>query len=194
MLDRRIARGHPAGWPGTAGAVEPRHPDARRLDRTVAYDARTGTEWGGHGPARAEEEQLGAWGAGPFANDDASDWAYQLEEAADLLPARQALSATLDTDGWLEVPEAACALAAAAVIAATFDDDVEDLTGEVVDWIADHPDAATREDARLAADALERVTSEDSELRELWAGTPQALEWGTGVERLRARLVRAIGD
>ena len=31
---------------------------------------------------------MGAWGIGTFDNDDAADWAYELEEAADLTPAR----------------------------------------------------------------------------------------------------------
>ena len=137
---------------------------------------------------------MGAWGAGPFDNDDAADWAYEVEEAADLEPARQALSATLDTDGYLEVPEGACAVAAAALVAATFDGDVRGFPTEVVEWIGDHPDAASREDARLAVDALDRVTSEESELRSLWADGRDGPAWGRAVELLRARLVGAIGD
>jgi hypothetical protein len=137
---------------------------------------------------------MGAWGTGPFENDDAADWAYELEEAADLSPVRQALSATLDTDGYLEVPEGACAVAAAAVVAATFDGDVRGFPEQVVEWIVDHPDAAGREDARLAVDALERVTSEESELRQLPVEGGGGAAWVRAMETLRVRLVRAIGD
>jgi riboflavin biosynthesis pyrimidine reductase len=137
---------------------------------------------------------MGAWGTGPFENDDAADWAYELEEAADLSPVRQALSATLDTDGYLEVPEGACAVAAAAVVAATFDGDVRGFPEQVVEWIVDHPDAAGREDARLAVDALERVTSEESELRQLAVEGGGGAAWVRAMETLRVRLVRAIGD
>lgn len=137
---------------------------------------------------------MGAWGTGPFENDDAADWAYELEEAAELSPVRQALSATLDTDGYLEVPEGACAVAAAAVVAATFDGDVRGFPEAVVEWIADHPDAAGREDARLAVDALERVTSEESELRQLAVESGDGAAWARSMETLRVRLVRAIGD
>jgi len=137
---------------------------------------------------------MGAWGTGPFDNDDAGDWAYELEEASELTPVRQALAATTDTDGCLEVPEGACAMAAAAVVAASFDGNLAGLPGAVVAWIGGHPDAATRQDARLAVDALERVTSEESELQNLWATTPDGPQWALGVETLRRRLVRAIGD
>jgi len=137
---------------------------------------------------------MGAWGIGTFENDDAADWAWELEEALDLGPVRQALAATMDTDGYLERPEGACAVAAAAVVAATFDGDIKGFPDEVGEWIDDHPDSATRGDARLALDALERVTSEESELRELWEDTPDATKWLIEIERLRHRLVRAIGD
>ncbi len=137
---------------------------------------------------------MGAWGTGTFDNDDAADWAYDLEEAPDLAPARQALAATMDTDGYLEIPEGACAVAAATVVAASFDGMVKGLPVEVAEWVADHPDAAGRSDARLAVDALERVMSEDSELRELWGDAPDGREWAQEIEKLRHRLVRAIGD
>lgn len=137
---------------------------------------------------------MGTWGIGAFENDDAADWAWELEEALDLEPVRQALAATLDTDGYLETPEGACAVAAAAVVAASFDGDIKGFPDEVGEWIDDHPDSASRGDARLALDALERVLSEESELRELWADTPDAIKWATEIEKLRHRLVRAIGD
>ena len=137
---------------------------------------------------------MGAWGTGLFDNDDAVDWAYELEEATELTPVRQALSATLDTDGYLELPEGACAAAAAGVVAASFDGTLTGLPEEVADWVRDHPDAATRADARLALDALERVTGQDSELRDSWAVAPDGPDWARRLEALRNRLVRAIGD
>ena len=137
---------------------------------------------------------MGAWGTGVFDNDDAADWAYELEDASDLAPARQALSATMDTDGYLELPEGASAVAAAAVVAASFDGNLKGLPERIGEWIDDHPDTASRGDARLAIDALERVMSEESELRHLWAEAPEGQEWAQEIERLRHRLVRAIGD
>lgn len=137
---------------------------------------------------------MGAWGTGTFDNDDAADWAYELEDASELTPARQALAATMDTDGYLEIPEGACAVAAAGVVAASFDGNLKGLPEHVAEWIDDHPDLAGRADARLAVDALERVMSEESELRNLWADAPEGAQWAEGIEKLRHRLVRAIGD
>ncbi len=137
---------------------------------------------------------MGAWGTGTFDNDDAADWAYELGDALDLSPARQALAATMDSDGYLEIPEGACAVAAAAVVAATFDGDLKGLPEEVGEWVDDHPGTASRGDARLAVDALERVLSEDSELRDLWGDAPEGAEWAKGLEKLCRRLARAIDD
>ncbi|MGI8809476.1 MAG: DUF4259 domain-containing protein [Acidimicrobiales bacterium] len=137
---------------------------------------------------------MGAWGTGTFDNDDAADWAYELDESADLAPARQALAATMDSDGYLEIPEGACAVAAANVVAASFDGNLKGLPEVVAEWVDRHPDIASRSDARLAADALGRVMSEESELRNLWDDAPEGPEWAEGIEKLRHRLVRAIGD
>jgi hypothetical protein len=138
--------------------------------------------------------RMGAWGIGIFDDDDAADWAWELEESLDLELVRDALAATMDTGGYLERPEGARALAAAAVVAATFDGDLRALPEEVGQWVDEHADTATRGDARLAVDALDRVMSEDSELRILWAEAPEGPRWVAEMERLRQRLERATGD
>ena len=137
---------------------------------------------------------MGAWGTGTFDNDDAADWAYELLQSADLRPAREALAATMDSDGWLEIPEGACAVAAASVVAAGFDGDVSGLPDEVVEWLEYHPDAGTLADARLAIDALERVASIDSELREVWLEAANGPAWVEEIARLVYRLARVVGD
>ena len=60
---------------------------------------------------------MGTWSHEPFGNDDAADWAYELEEAKDLSPVEAALDAVLENDGYVEAPEATCAVAAVEVIA-----------------------------------------------------------------------------
>jgi hypothetical protein len=137
---------------------------------------------------------MGAWGIGTFENDDAADWAYELEDALDLEPVRRALAATVDSDGYLEIPEAACAVAAAAVVASSFDGDLKGLPEEIGEWVDGHLDEATRGDGRLAVDAIDRVMSEESELRNLWAEVPQGPRWAEEIEKLRQRLVRTVGD
>lgn len=137
---------------------------------------------------------MGAWGTGTFDNDDAADWVYELLESADLAPAREALAATTDSDGWLESPEGARATAAAAVVAAGLDGHVTGLPDEVVEWLEHHPEAGTLADARLAMDSLERVASPDSELREVWLDAPEGPAWVEEIARLGYRLGRVIGD
>ncbi len=136
---------------------------------------------------------MGAWGTGMFDNDDAADWAYELDEAVDLTPVREALAAATDGDGYLERPEGACAVAAAAVLAATFDGDLRGLPERVGEWVDGQPGTSTTGDARLALDALVRVISEDSELAELWRDSPDAAEWAQGIERLGRRLEASLG-
>lgn len=137
---------------------------------------------------------MGAWGAGTFDNDDAADWADELLGSADLTPARQALAATTDSDDWLEIPEGARAVAAAAAVAASFDGDMRGLPEEVVEWLEDHAGAGTLADARLAIDALERVASVDSELREVWLEAANGSAWVEEIARLAYRLTRVVGD
>ena len=137
---------------------------------------------------------MGAWGPGAFDNVDAADWVYELLESADLTPARAALAAPTDSDGWLETPEGARAVAAAAVVAAGFDGDLRGLPDDIVEWLEYHPDAGTRADARLAMDALERVAGRDSELREVWLDAANGPAWVEEIARLGTRLGRIIGD
>lgn len=52
--------------------------------------------------------QIGAWSHEPFGNDDASDWAYELEEARDLKVIESTLNKVLESEGYLETPQVAC--------------------------------------------------------------------------------------
>jgi len=137
---------------------------------------------------------LGVWGIGPFDNDDAIDVAYELLASQDLTPAREALAAATDTDGWLEVPEGGRALAAAAVVVAAFSGEVVRLPKEVAAWLESHADAATLADARLAMDALLRIVSGDSELRQVRLADNEAPAWVDQVSRMGIHLGRMIGD
>lgn len=137
---------------------------------------------------------MGAWGTGTFDNDDAADWGDELDEAIDLTPARDALAACTDTDGWLELPEGARGVAAAAVVAAAFDGDVRGLPDQVGEWVDGQPGTATAGDARLALDALVRVMSEDSELRREWEGSADGPAWAKGIEQLHHRLAASLQE
>ena len=64
---------------------------------------------------------MGAWGSGPFDNDDAADFAGDLSDLTDsgLIVAllADALLAVTAADGYIEAPEMTRAIAAAAVVA-----------------------------------------------------------------------------
>lgn len=114
---------------------------------------------------------MGAWSHEPFGNDTANDWAYELEGATDLVPIEQALDKVLAVgDEYLEAPEAEEAIAAIEVIAKLLGKGTQsDAYTEKVDaWvrtISSKPSAALLEKGKRV---LQRVTSEDSELFELW--------------------------
>lgn len=137
---------------------------------------------------------MSPWGTGPFDNADAADLVEELLAGDDFAPVRGALAATADRDDWLEVPEGARAVAAAALVVASFDGPGADLPPEVTAWLTYHPDAATLGDARLAMDALVRIGGHDSELRERWLAAPAAPAWVEGIARLGYRLAVVVGD
>jgi hypothetical protein len=130
---------------------------------------------------------MGAWGSGPFENDDAGDWVYDLEGADDFALVRDAL----DVAGsrYLDAGEGAAAVAAAVVVAAALDPTVVDNLPEAVTaWLEDHARQVDAGDRRLATTALDRVVGERSELAELWDEAPDGPTWREGIAALRARI------
>lgn len=131
---------------------------------------------------------MGTWDVGPFENDMAADFAYTLDETApdkreDLV--RATLSRTIQAQDYLESPEGAEAVAAAALIAA------QCPGGEPISTSYGPEEAfpTFADDLRpLAAEALDRVVAENSELADLWDETPHGREWRQGISRLRAVL------
>lgn len=128
---------------------------------------------------------MGTWDIGPFENDTAADFAYTLDETApgkreDLV--RATLIRTIQASDYLESPEGAEAVAAAALIAA------QCPSGEPIST-SYGPDEALPtfvDDLRpLAVEALDRVVSEASELAELWDETPDGPQWRQRISRLR---------
>ncbi|HKA67996.1 MAG TPA: DUF4259 domain-containing protein [Actinomycetes bacterium] len=116
---------------------------------------------------------MGAWGTGPFDNDDALDLFLEIEDAGPA-EAAQRLRAALqvvaaEDDSYLEAPAANEAVAAAAVVAFSYSH--SDPTGNprVARWLTERAPALGPDDGALAAKALERVCGEHSEWLELWS-------------------------
>lgn len=136
---------------------------------------------------------MGTWAVDAFGNDYAQDWAQDLHETSNMDAVEDTLNTALDTAaGELDAPFAAEALVAIEVLArlqgkggARSEDSA--LVDEWVD--ARKPKAKPRADlAEKALRALERILSDDSELRELWEDSEHYEAWRASVDDLRARL------
>lgn len=136
---------------------------------------------------------MGTWAADAFGNDYAQDWAQDLQEISNLDAVEDTLDTALDASaGELEAPFAAEALVAIEVLArlqgkggAASDD-----SATVDEWVeARKPKARRRVDLEeKALQAIARILSDQSELRELWAESEHYEAWRASVEELRARV------
>ncbi|ELX09095.1 hypothetical protein Jab_2c11550 [Janthinobacterium sp. HH01] len=136
---------------------------------------------------------MGTWAVDAFGNDYAQDWAEDLEQTSNL----EAVESTLDTalennGGMLEAPFGAEALVAIEVLARLQGKGGErsEDSAAVDAWVdARRPKARVRTDlAEKAGRAIERILSEQSELRELWADSEHYADWRAAVEELRGRI------
>ncbi len=130
---------------------------------------------------------MGAWAHGGFDNDEALDFASELAAGKTWEPVSDAIASLMGaSDGYLEAPEASRALAAAEVVAAAVGRPAAQLPAEVTAWVA----SAAVPDPELigkARRAVERVLG-DSELADLWDGSPDSAQWRRDVEELLGRL------
>jgi hypothetical protein len=135
---------------------------------------------------------MGTWSHESFGNDDAADWAADLEEAGDLDFVESTLDAVLDVGKeYLEAPEAARAIAAAEAIArlqGRFG--TRDAHSEGVDnWVSRGGVKPSPALAAKAQRALDRILTEPSELLELWEDVEEEVDnWKAAVQDLKARL------
>lgn len=126
---------------------------------------------------------MGAWGIGPFDNDDAGDWVYALEDDG-----VAAARAALDVPAEPAAEQAAAAVAAAALVALAHGVPVES-SEEVDEWLAAADPTALEELRSLvsaAAAALHRVL-DGSELAELYDETGEE-GWRDGLVAMEAAM------
>jgi hypothetical protein len=136
---------------------------------------------------------VGAWGKGPFENDDALDWVVEWEDAEDLSPARDVLDDVLLADDYLDSREGFRGVAAAQVVAVLVGAAPPDtLPEELRTWVAAHPDAANEVDEQSVVLALDRVLAENSELADLWREAGDK-SWFDEVRGLRAAVKPPTG-
>jgi hypothetical protein len=130
---------------------------------------------------------MGAWGVGPFENDDALDFIGELS-ASGLSSLRAALDevTTVQPGGYVDAPSASCAVAAAEVVAALKGTPLRGLPSEVAAWISKTPPDDSLGPA--ARQAIDRIAI-DSELKDLWEESGEASRWNAYMADLLRRLV-----
>lgn len=134
---------------------------------------------------------MGTWDVGSFDNDDAADWAYQLEDCGDLSVIENAIAGVLDPgDDYVEAPVATEAIAAIEVLARLQGQWGErSAYTETVDaWVERVRLPVPAALAKQAVQALDRIIGEQSELRELWAESEEFDAWMASVADLRSRV------
>ena len=139
---------------------------------------------------------MGTWAVDAFGNDYAQDWAEDLHETSNLDAVEDTLNTVLDSGAELEAPFAAEALAAIEVLArlqgkggARTEDSA--AIDEWVDARKEKAKGAVKPRTDLAAkaqQALARIVSGQSELRQLWEESEHYAEWRAAVDDLAARL------
>jgi hypothetical protein len=133
---------------------------------------------------------VGTWGIEPFENDDASDWAWELEEG-DLrsqLFAAVAAAADWPADELMETAEGANAVAAAQVIAHLLGREPLTHTEELTAVLEARKFTPYAELIQEALAALERVQAEQSELEANWQESEDYAEWKASLVRIRGAL------
>ena len=128
---------------------------------------------------------MGTWGTGAFDNDEASDWAWELEDGG-ITAIESALDDAVRSSD-LYAPTDVEAIAAAEVVAAAIGHPLPGLSADIAALAAHVAPSVTPEHTARARTAVERVLSA-SELAERWAETEDDKEWRGLVEDLIRRL------
>jgi antitoxin (DNA-binding transcriptional repressor) of toxin-antitoxin stability system len=131
--------------------------------------------------------------AGPdysiFEHDDAADWLGSFEsDGLSSVKAALDLVAEADAGSYIEIADAAPAMAAAEIVAAARDDDASRLPKAVKAAFKEH--RGDVEDADLVSEALKAVRRilKNSELKDQWDEAGDSEEWGDHVSELLERL------
>lgn len=120
---------------------------------------------------------MGAFGVGPFENDDAADWAQSLIESGSVDSVAETLLEFLFHEHeHLEAPKCSKAVAAAEVVAALNGFASSDLPSEIRRWAEARFGPANAELIPPAERAVSAVMTR-SELEALWKESDQAEAW-----------------
>jgi hypothetical protein len=131
---------------------------------------------------------MGAWDFGPFDNDDAHDWLYDLEKSSDISVIASVLRKITDIgDEYLEAPDCSSAVAGAEVIAAIRGQPIAKFPDNAKLWVESHCTLDVTNLIPNAIAALQRIRT-NSELKELWDESEAAPKWYATIDDLTHRL------
>jgi len=131
---------------------------------------------------------MGAWDIGPFENDDAADWLFELEDSSDTSAIAEALRAVTGIgEEYLETLESSNAIAAAEIVAALRAHPTDKLPDSAQAWIEENQELDVTSLVPTALSAIKRVRT-DSELKEVWDESDDAEKWYATLDDLTARL------
>ncbi|MDN5625728.1 MAG: DUF4259 domain-containing protein, partial [Acinetobacter sp.] len=140
---------------------------------------------------------MGTWSHEPFGNDTASDWAYEFEEQDGHVVIEQAFDEMIDmaTEEFIDADIGCIAHAAADVLAKSFGEGIEEneyYPEPVEKWLEQNKNNVNYALIPKALTALLLLTSENSELDELWQDSDDYDEWTKNIETLRETLSSKI--
>lgn len=139
---------------------------------------------------------MGAWSHEPFGNDTACDWAYELEESEGYEVVEDAFNQIIEmsTEEYIDADIGCVAHAAAEVLAKSFGRGVEeeDIPEAVEKWLEQNKNKTNPALIPKAIRALKLLTSENSELNELWQESDYYTEWTSNIDELKEILSSKI--
>ena len=112
---------------------------------------------------------MGTLGVQTFENDDASEWALDLEVTKDASLLKLSLNPGESAGGVLEAADGVLVLCAAEVVAGIARSPRKGIPENVLAWIAAHRGLSVTALVPLAIAGVERVLSDKSKLNKLWA-------------------------
>lgn len=131
----------------------------------------------------------GAWGEGPFDNDDAQDWLIECSRTAGAGTIAEAINAAL-RPGYLEADAGSVAVAAAEVIASADGKGSAMTSADATPCLAKTHALEVRALAPRARQAIIRVSdASSSELAQQWSAG-KSNRWAAGISQLATRLER----
>jgi hypothetical protein len=118
---------------------------------------------------------MGVWSSGPFDNDDAADFMMELETAPSWDVLRDVFKEAFRHEDYVELPEGARAYAAAALV--TVAAGRSDISAQDYHMIIEDMGPLPDDLIALAKSALKRISTGDSEIRELYLDSGSYSEW-----------------